>query len=362
MHEALKRRLGRAAAAAALIFGTAATWFVLDRTEHRPGWLVVEAPAVAGVGQPLEIHVTLGRSVEATEIDCTLHHANADRKGWGYLASSGPARPAAGGGTYSFVFVVPEHADTAFVFAIVYLRPTGKWEDGTRAVTTKYIPVEKNGATAPGLAVRRTPVYRYPTAAEAARTRPRGVPQRSGPSVWVHPVLSVLLLAAAGLCLAKGGRRRPEAGVPAAAERTVWILFGFVFIICAAIELSGIAGHLAAWARRLAEEEHLYEGRKTFQKTIMAAAAAASLGLFFLFIRAARRPGSHRFLWWTGIGLADYLAVSFVSVLSFHAVDVAGNMTWHGISPVDGLRGAGAIVALIAAGLAVRQMRRKPPV
>ncbi len=340
----------------------AATWLALDRTEHRPDWLVVESPAVAVIGQPLEIRVTLKRSVEPAQIDCTLHHADAGRKGWGYLASSGPARPAVGGGTYSFVFVVPEHEDTAFAFALVYLSPTGKWEDGTQAVSTRYMPVVKKVAATPGLGLRRTPVYRYPTAAEAGRTRSRGVRPRGGPSLWAHPLLSVLLLAAAALCLVKAGRKRPEAGVLAAGERMVWILFGFVLIICAAVELSGIAGHLAAWARRLAEEEHLYEGRKTFQKAAMAAAAAASLGLFFLFIRAVRRPGSHRFLWWAGIGLADYLVVSFVSVLSFHAIDVAGNMTWHGISPVDGLRGAGAIVALIAAGLAVRQMGRTPPV
>ncbi len=79
--------------------------------------------------------------------------------------------------------------------------------------------------------------------------------------------------------------------------------------------------------------------------------AAASLGLFLLFVRAVRKPGPHRALWWAGIGLAAYLAVSFVSVLSFHAVDVARGVLWHGLSAVDAVRGAGALVTLLAAAL-----------
>ncbi len=95
------------AAAAALVLVFAGTWIVLDLTENRPGWLVVEGPEAAVVGRTIEFRVRLLKSAGPGEIDCTLHHANAERKGWGYLASSGPPQPAVAGKTYTFVFTGP---------------------------------------------------------------------------------------------------------------------------------------------------------------------------------------------------------------------------------------------------------------
>lgn len=221
MEMVFEKKLKPAGLAVLLVIVFAATWIVLDRTEHSPGWLAVEAPHAAFVGKPLEIRVTLKESVEAAQIVCTLHRAGTDRRLREHVASSGPAREAAGGGTYTF------------------------------------------------------------------------------------------------------------------------------------LELSGVVGHLAAWGRRLAEEGNLYDLRKPFQKALMAAVAAAALGLFFLFIKAMRKTGSHRFVWGVGIGLAAYLSLSFISVLSFHAIDVVRGMTWHGLSPVDAARGAGALVSLFAAVFAL---------
>jgi len=346
------RRAARAAAVAALVFVFAATWIVLSLTDDRPGWLAVEAPEVAVVGRPLEIRVTLKKSVEATQINCTLHRANSERKGWGYLASSGPSRPAAGGETQTFRFEVPERENTAYAFALVFLSPTGKWEDGTRAVTAKYMPVARGGAAAKAaLSLRKTRVFRYPTAEQTAKAQARARTRRPRvrPSGWIHPALGLLLIAGAALAAVKAARTK-AAGLPEGrAERIVWLALAVLMAVSAVFELSGLASGLAAWGRRLAEERGVYELRRPAQKAIMAAVAAASAGLFILFIRAVRRRGSHRPLWWAGIGMAAYLAVSFVSVLSFHAVDVARALTWHGLSPVDLARGAGALTAFLAA-------------
>ncbi|MGZ5554173.1 MAG: hypothetical protein ACXW3H_00225 [Candidatus Aminicenantales bacterium] len=362
MPNAHYRRRLIVAAAAALVLVFAATWVVLDLTEDRPGWLIVEGPETAVVGRPIEFRVRLVKSARPGEIDCTLHHANAEKKGWGHLASSGPPQPAVAGKTYTFVFTVPEHEDMAYAFALVYLSPTGKWQDGTRAATTKYIPVVREGAAAAVTALRKTPVYRYPTAAESARKTARPVRPRGRPSVWVHPVLAALLLAAALAAVKAGGRSKAAALPGEAGERTIWLVFAALLALGAAVEISGIAGHVTAWGRRLAEQQGVYELRKPFQKTIMAAMAAGSLGLFILFIRATRKPGSHRFLWWAGIGLGAYLAVSFAGVLSFHAVDVARGLVWHGVSPVDAVRGVGAAVTFAAALLAVRRKPDRAPI
>jgi hypothetical protein len=353
-----ERRRTVVAAAAALVLVFAATWFVLDRTEHRPRWAVVEAPATAVVGRTFEVRVTLSGSVEATKIVCTLHRANAERRGWGYLASSGPARPAAGGGTYSFLFTVPPKAETAYVFALVFLSPTGEWPEGTRAVATELVPVGQDMAVPEGLPLEKVAIHHYPTARRAAAAKTaeeRGKARRAArpPSAWAHPVLALLLLAGAAFAL-RAGRRDPAGRLEAPEERTIWLLFAAVLAVSAAVELSGLADDLTSIGRRWAQDGRVYEYRRPVQKTVMAAVAAASAGLFFLFIRASRRPGSHRGLWWAGIGLAEYVAVSFAGALSFHAVDVFRGMSWQGVSLFDALRGAGAATALLAAYLSAR--------
>ena len=297
------------------------------------------------------------------QIDCTLHHANAEKKGWGYLASSGPPQPAVAGKTYSFVFTVPDREDTAYAFAIIYLSPTGKWQDGTRAVSTKYIPLIREGGPATAIGLRKTPVHRYPTAAESERMKTRAVRPRGRPSVWIHPVLAALLLAAAFSAVRAGGRSKAAALPGEAGERTVWLVFAALLAVGAALEISGIAGHVAAWGRRLAEQQGVYELRRPFQKAVMAATAAASLGLFILFIRATRRPGSHRYLLVGrdrpgGVpgGLVRRRAVRSMRSTS------ARRLVWHGVSPVDAARGAGATVTLVASWLSVRRKSGRAPI
>ena len=353
------RPLAVAAAAASLVLVFAAAWFVLDRTEQRPRWAVVEAPGTAVVGKAFEVRVTLDGSVEATRIDCTLHRANDERRGWGYLASSGPARSAAGGGTYSFLFTGPPKAETAYVFALVYLSPTGEWRDGTRAVATELIPIGPDFSRPEGRPLERVAIRHYPTARRAAAAKAaeeRAETRRAArrPSPWAHPVLAALLLAGAYFAL-RAGRRDPAGRPEAPGERTIWLLFAAVLAVSAAVEISGLAGDLASLGRRLAGQVRVYEYRRPFQKTVMAAVAAGSVGLFILFIRATRRPGSRRGLWWAGIGLAEYVAVSFAGVLSFHAVDVFRSLAWQGVSPFDALRGAGAALSLMAAYLSARR-------
>jgi len=352
-----QRRGPAIAAAAAVVLAFAATWLVLDLTERRPRWAVVEAPATAAVGEAYEVRVTLAGSVEPTEISCTLHRANAERRGWGYLASAGPARPAVGGGTYTFVFTVPEKAETAFVFALVFLSPTGRWDDGTRAVATELRPVVRNGSGGGGRPLERLAIRHYPTAARAAAMKAAEARPRSErrPSPWIHPVLAGLLLAAS-LSALRAGRRDLWGRSGPAGERTVWLLFAVVLAASAVVEVSGFAGEVASLGRRWAQGAQVYVYRRPVQKTVMAAAAAASLGLFLLFIKATRRPGPHRALWWAGIGLAGYIVLSFVGVLSFHAVDVVRGLAWLGVSPFDALRGAGVLAALAAALHAARQV------
>ena len=142
-------------AAAGLLLVFVGTWIVFDITENRPGWLAVEGPETAAVGGRIEFQVKLESREAPGTIVCTLHHADAGKRGWGYLASSGPAQPLLAGRTHTFVFTVPERAGMAYVFALIYLSPTGRWEDGTKAVSTAYIPVVREGGAAATTVLRK---------------------------------------------------------------------------------------------------------------------------------------------------------------------------------------------------------------
>jgi hypothetical protein len=360
MEKVFEKKLKLAGLAVALVIVFAATWVILDRTEHRPGWLTVEAPAAAVVGQPLEIRVTLKKPAAPTLVVCTLHRAGTDRRLREHVASSGPAREAGGGGTYTFLFDVPERSNMSFVSAVIYLSPTGSWQDRMRAAHTRLIPVEPAGAAGLASDLSKTRIYHSTSAAEDAAAKKAERGPRHGPSPWAHPIIFVILISSAALCRAKAGRRRPDARPAETRDRMIWLAFAAVFVLGAFLELSGVVGHLAAWGRRLAEEGNLYDLRKPYQEAAMAAMAAGALWLFFLFLRAMRKPGSHRFVWGVGIGLAAYVSVSFVSVLSFHAVDVVRGMIWHGVSPVDMFRGMGALVSLISAVAALRSREGTP--
>lgn len=350
--------LAAAAAAMALVF--AAAWLVLDRTEGRPGWVIIETTPAAAVGRPFEVRVTLAKSVGSTMISCTLHRANDERRGWGFLASAGPSRPAAGGGTYAFTFNVPIKAETAYVFALVFLSPTGEWEDGTRAVATELVPIAPAAAGEGGRRLERLAVRTYPTAARAKARRAAAPRAERRPPAWVHPVLAALLLAAAWTA-GRAGRAGPWRRRESSGERTLWSLFAAVLAVCAFIEVSGFAGAVAAFGRQWARGAQIYDVRRPLQKFIMAGLAAGSLGLLFLFIKAGRRAGSRRDLWWAGIGLADYLVLSFVGVLSFHAVDVARSVTLLGVPPYDAVRAAGVLTALLAGFAAARRGQAPGP-
>jgi hypothetical protein len=342
----------RAGAAAILVLAFAGTWIVLDRTDRPPRWLAVEAPRAAHVGGTFEVRVRLDDAVGPTRVVCTLHRAGADRRIRGFLASAGPPRDVVRGGTHSFVFAVPDRDDMAFVSAIVFLSPTGRWEDGTHAASTKLAPAIRGPGPGPERALVGTRVFHFQTSAQAAAATAREKRPSRKPSPLVHPFFFVLLLASALACLAKAGRKRPDAGPGERRARTVWLLFSIVLAASAVIEVSGLAGLFADWARRTAEARNLYDIRRIYQKAIMAGVASGGLGLFLLFLRAARRPAAPRFEWLAGLGLAAYLALSFVGVLSFHAVDVVRRMTWLGVSPFDAARGAGAGIVLLAAILA----------
>ncbi|HOW86996.1 MAG TPA: hypothetical protein P5119_13445 [Candidatus Aminicenantes bacterium] len=355
------RRLFRPmAAAAALLLVFAATWTVLDRTEDRPRWLTVETPDAAVFGRTFEVRVTLKGAVGPTRIYCSLQRANAAKKDWGFLAAAGPARPAAGGRSLTFVFDVPDRDRTAFVFPLIFLSPTGRWEDAERAATARYAPVVRDGARPAGPALRKRPVYPYPSPAQAARRERAASAARppGRPSAWVHPAIGVLLAAAAALAAAVSRRSVPAPG--RFGRKRAWLGLAVLCAASAAVEMTGLAGHVAAWGRRLAAAGGVYELRQPFQKAAMAALAAASLGLFLYFIKAVRRSGADRPLMWAAVGLAGYLAVSFAAVLSFHAVDVAGTIVWHGVSPVAAMRGAGAVVTMVASASALRRRPAGP--
>ncbi len=109
------------------------------------------------------------------------------------IASAGPARKT-DGGSRLFRFDVPPIAGLQYVSAVVYLSPTGRWQDRTAAAHTKLMPVRSAAEAGGSPGLKRTSAYRSTTAEEdraigsgreAAGLGPRAAaPAERGRSGW----------------------------------------------------------------------------------------------------------------------------------------------------------------------------------
>ncbi len=337
------------------------TWALVDRLEHRcrtrnrPGWLTVEASPLAVVGRPFELRVTLADLPGPELIVCGLRWTAADRRVTGGLASAGPARETRGGETLDFRIEVRDQEEMRFVSAVIYLSPTGRWQDRTRGASTELIPVRRAGDAADVLPPRIMRISRIATPAEQAAREARWAAEKRPPPAFLRPLLIVVLLAGGALCGAtavRRGRDRTRAVLPV---RLVWAGFGFILVVFGALEAFDAPARITEWARLAAMERDMYEMRRPLQGAAAVTAAAGATVLILYGLGAAVRSRTHRWLWAAGVGIVVYLSITLVGMTSFHPIDVLRRVTLLGVSPFHAARGAGAVLALIAAAAALRR-------
>lgn len=341
-----------------------ATWMAIDRAErlgrirNRPGWLTVEASPLAVVGQPFELRVALEDLPGSEKIVCGLRWTASDRRISGGLASAGPARETRGGETLSFRVEVKDNEEMRFVAAVIYLSPTGRWQDRTRGASTELIPVRPAGFKGEIPPPRALGTYPTPTPEEEARGDSKREARGGALNVFLRPLLAFALVAAGVLCAVlavRQNRGRPRGGRLA---RAAWAGFALLMLLFGFLEAFDVPGRLTEWVRLASMEHNVYELRRPAQGAVAVAAAVGAASLFLYLIRAASKSRDHRWLWATGIGVIVYLSLTLVGMLSFHPVDVFRRMSLAGVSPFHAARGAGAALSLLTAALALRSAKR----
>ncbi len=356
-----RRTVALGLAAAGLIF--AAAWAVVDlvdrrvRMRDRPDWLTVEASLPAVVGRPFELRVTLADLAGPELIVCGLRWTAADRRITGELASAGPARETRGGEILDFRIEVREKEEMRFVSAVIYLSPTGRWQDRTRGASTELIPVRRGTEAAEVPPPRALRMSRTATPAEQAAQESRRASERRSPPVLLRLLLVVVLLSGGALCGAAAVRQSRGRTRPLLLVRLAWAGIGLILIVSGVLETFDIPDRITEWARLAFMERDIYEMRRPLQGAAAVTAAAVTAALLVFGLGAAARSRDHRWLWAVGVGVVVYLSMTLVGMTSFHPIDVLRRITVLGVSAFHAARGAGAVLALVAAAAALQKTR-----
>ncbi len=325
--------------AGVILFAAAAAviWWGLGRAEHRAGWLRVEAPRRALVGQPYPVRVHLAPLAEPGFLRADLHWGETRDGPMRYLASGGSKAVGKEGGTLDFDMPVPPKEGMRFVMGVIYFGPTGSWDDHKLAANTEIIPVVSDSTAA------------EETRIEPLRLQPPGDASPSHPPPAYVPrfLTGLLLLAAMMAAWVANPPSRTSDGRPGPDTRW-WQVMVVLLALACLWELFGLESWLGARARAMARAQDLYYPRAVLQKVVISVAVAATV-LWLPFIRRAR--SSHRLAL---VSLVLYLAISAVNLVSLHVIDKVAELSWHGVSLVQALKLACTAMIL----LGVRRMRR----
>jgi hypothetical protein len=230
------------------------------------------------------------------------------------------------GGSFDFPISVPPRENLRFVNGVVYLTPTGNWNDRTRAVFTDPIQVTING---PDSVSESFEPLRMHSVSAASKVFHR-------PSAFSRALLSLLLLAATVLAWLP----KPSCG-----PNSRWLRTLAVGLALACVwELLGLEGWLGERARALAKAEDVYYRRFGVQRLLSTAVIIATLVVITMVTRVRR--GSRLVI----AAFVIYVGVSLLSLLSLHALDRLGAISWHGLTLVRAVKLGCAILILMGLG------------
>jgi len=332
---------------AALSLGVASlaafAWFGVLRPRPMATWLRVETPSHAILDKGFPVRVTLDAPVRSAQLAVDLHWLGSRSTARGFLVGSPPQRVDARQEPYTFELPVDTRPDLGQVQIILFLSPTGRWEDRIESATTAPIPVQPHGTLGP---VASTPAY---------AVRSESFPP-SAPSPALRISIAVLWLLSSIALWRRGAR--PGLGrdwlepVGSRGVRLRWL--AAACLLAALWELSTLETFLPQIARAAALEHDLYAERFWTQQWITLAFLAGVLAWLAITLRGS--PLHRKDVIAAALGL--YAGISLSSVVSLHEIDRILSVT---ILSIPSAQVAKLFVAIAVLVLASRGTRSSGP-
>jgi len=301
----LKQQRWRLAAFACLTVGL---WLALGYFDRVASWISVEAPANAVQGKTYRFRVRLAGPQRDSQLCADLHWAKNRDSDEGFLAGGGSQSLQSSGGTYDFAIPVTPRSNLHFVHVVIYLSPTGQWEDHTFAATTKKIPVQVQSVEMLQIPF---PLYELQHAE----------PPDSSRGAAMRILTGCLWLLAAALVW----RRPPRTARGTVTSTTRKVVIAMLLVAAGIWELAHLESSIGTWARNLAHLQDLYYSRAYAQKALIAFCVAAAVVWFFALSR------SRQFLLDPQFWFVIYAVLALTNLLSLHIIDQILGFYWHGL-------------------------------
>jgi hypothetical protein len=304
----------------------AAVALLVFRREPEASWLRVDAPSVIVVGEPFIATVTLLEPADGAFLALDLHGTDLRKSSLRVVAAGQTQAIVGGQRTFRFPLVLRERQDVARVQAVIYLSRSEQWSDAFRVARSDSLDVIRGSPRPADIVLRPLTVH----------------DQKEDPAIEVAnpPLLRMAIVAlwlGAGGVAATAWRR--------SAPATVAGLFVVLCLVLAAWEALAAGTWIADQARPLARAAGLYEDRRIVQQVTTVALA----GVLGLLAAVGLQRSRRHFPGLALAGMALYVVVSLVDMLSLHEVDRL-LATKIGVWPLAGvLRLTGACAAVAGA-------------
>jgi len=305
-----------------LLLIAALIWWGLNRLEPQANWLRVEGPRRVIPDKAFLLRVNVAQLTTSTRLVADLHWGVSRDAAKKYLSTGGSKPVGKEGGTFDFEIVVPPHDEVRLVCGVIFLSPTGNWEDHTLVAVTDAISVGAGPADGKTASLHRLRVQPEADGAER-HARPATIPR----------VMTAILFLGALLTLWRAGpgpSLNGAIGPGLSRGRSHWVAVALA--LACLWELLGLETWLDTRARVLVRAADLYYARALFQKPAISIAMAATVWLLI----SIRRFPHWRRLWLCSF--ATYVAIATVNLLSWHVIDLVAGLSWHGILLVQVLK------------------------
>jgi hypothetical protein len=361
-------------------------WFLIGLV-HEPyaQWCTVSYPRQALINEKMPVRVYYRNITVETKLGMDLHWYEKHRRWRGFLSSAELYPTVHGSGEYTFLTRVEGRSDLKFVSIILFLSPTGNWNDRIKAAHTDIIPVRtsknnrnrnssRSGNREYSLKTRHAYVLsaqpstapdklnelnkknrKYRTTAVTTVRLGKHLPAQDG-GKWIKFSCYLITSLLCALCAFQYQDRPPSSFQRQ--QRMVWLLYCIVLIFFGGDSLLGWKHSLTELGREMSKLQGWYGSRKPFQRMMISGMTCFYSALVLqatLGTRKQLRTVRRTHLWLATAGIFFLVGIFVVQLLSFHKIDELLKQPFHVVQSSTILEGIGISCVILSSVLCVRK-------